>query len=57
MTLFDLLEDREDNNEKYMQERLEDLRRKYGLDFAANLEKIYQIETLHRTVEYMRKHK
>ncbi len=57
MTLFDLLEDREDNNEKYMQERLLDLQKKYGLDFAANLEKIYQIETLHKTVEYMRRHK
>lgn len=57
MTLFDLLEDREDSNEKYMQERLLELQKKYRLDFAGNLNIIYQMETLHKTVEYMRKHK
>ena len=30
---------------------------RYHLDFAGNLEKIYKVETLHRTVEYMRKHR
>ena len=33
--------------------RLED---RYGLDFAGNLDKIFKMDTLHRTVEYMRKH-
>jgi len=35
---------------------LDGLRERYGLDFAGNLEKIYQTDTLHKTVEYMRKH-
>ena len=38
------------------QKLLEELGNKYHLDFAGNLEKIYHGETLHRTVEYMRKH-
>ena len=35
---------------------LDELQNKYHLDFAGNLDKIYHGETLHRTVEYMRKH-
>lgn len=35
---------------------LDKLQQKYRLDFAGNLEKIYHGETLHRTVEYMRRH-
>ena len=35
---------------------LEGLRARYGLDFAGHLEQIYGGETLHKTVEYMRKH-
>ena len=33
------------------------LQERYGLDFAGNLEKIYHYETLHKTVEYMRRHR
>ncbi len=33
------------------------LQQRYGLDFSSNLEKIYHWDTLHRTVEYMRKQK
>jgi len=36
---------------------LERLRQRYGLDFAGNLDKIFQGETLYRTIEYMRKHR
>ena len=43
-----------DSEEK--QRLLDGLQNKYHLDFAGNLEKIYHGETLHRTVEYMRKH-
>ncbi len=39
------------------QKLLSELQEKYHLDFAANLEKIYHGETLHRTAEYMRKHR
>ena len=30
---------------------------RYGLDFAGNLDKLFRLDTLHRTVEYMRKKK
>lgn len=36
---------------------LEDLKMRYKLDFAANLEKIYHWDTLHKTIEYLRKYK
>ena len=35
--------------------RLDFLRQKYRLDFAGHLEQLYHAETLHKTVEYMRK--
>lgn len=35
---------------------LDALQKRYGLDFAGHLEQIYQMDTLHKTVEYMRKH-
>ena len=35
---------------------LEGMAARYGLDFAGHLEQIFQMDTLHRTVEYMRKH-
>ncbi|MBQ8107885.1 MAG: DNA polymerase IV [Ruminococcus sp.] len=36
---------------------LEHLKARYRLDFAGNLDKIYQWDTLHRTIEYIRKYK
>ncbi len=51
LSFDDLLSDGEER-----QKLLDGLRDKYRLDFAGNLEKIYHGETLHRTVEYMRKH-
>ena len=36
---------------------LADLGERYGLDFAGNLDKLFRLDTLHRTVEYMRKKK
>ena len=32
------------------------LQSRYKLDFAGHLEQIYQADTLHKTIEYMRKH-
>ncbi len=32
------------------------LNKKYGLDFAGNLDRIFQGETMYKTIEYMRKH-
>lgn len=39
-----------------MEELLEKLNARYKLDFTGNIDKIYRNDTLHRTVEYMRKH-
>ena len=44
------------DDETDMKVLLERLGLRYGLDFAGNLDKIYKSDTLHRTVEYMRKH-
>ncbi|MBQ5954900.1 MAG: DNA polymerase IV [Firmicutes bacterium] len=46
----------DDGNEEGIPELLAKLGTKYGLDFAGNLDKIFKMDTLHRTVEYMRKH-
>lgn len=56
MVMDDYLEDTASDREKLIEYRLAQLKEHYGLDFAANLDKIYRSDTLHRTVEYMRKH-
>ena len=35
---------------------LREMGRRYGLDFAGNLDRIFRGETLYKTIEYMRKH-
>ncbi|MBE6125944.1 MAG: DNA polymerase IV [Erysipelotrichaceae bacterium] len=55
LSLFDYDEDPLDEANREMKKRLENLERKYGLDFAGNLEKIYSSQVLYRTIEYMRK--
>lgn len=55
---FDDLPDAEkDSEEDARQKLLQDLQSRYGLDFAGNLDKIYHYEVLHKTVEYMRRHR
>ena len=44
------------SNENVLGGLLDALQKRYGLDFAGHLEQIYHGETLHKTVEYMRKH-
>ena len=56
LRLEDVLEDPALRKEAELREQLEGLREHYGLDFAGNLDRIYQMDTLHKTVEYMRKH-
>ena len=62
LTLFDLISDapNADNSENYnnaeLKRLLDALQHRYHLDFAGHLEQIYQWDTLHKTVEYMRKH-
>ncbi|MCR5173004.1 MAG: DNA polymerase IV [Oscillospiraceae bacterium] len=57
MTIYDYLEETEAEREKGRKDLLEPLRRRYGLDFAGHLEEIERGETLHRTIEYMRRHR
>jgi len=53
---FEDFEDAERARDLELRERLKKLQKRYQLDFAGNLEKIYHGETLYRTIEYMRKH-
>ena len=57
LSLDDILEDAALRKEEELRERLNGLQVRYGLDFAGHLEQIYQMDTLHKTVEYMRKHR
>ena len=56
MVLDDFLEETGEERQRLIERRLNEMQKRYGLDFAANLEKIYTNDILHRTVEYMRKH-
>ena len=55
ITLDELVEDSVHAHETETNRRLDFLRQKYRLDFAGHLEQLYHAETLHKTVEYMRK--
>jgi len=55
MVLQDLFED-PGTLKSQRKELLDALGHRYSLDFAGHLEQIYQMDTLHKTVEYMRKH-
>ncbi|MBR1738184.1 MAG: DNA polymerase IV [Firmicutes bacterium] len=57
LSLYDISDDEKDIREKFIKEELEKLHHRYNLDFVNNLEKIYHGEILHKTIEYMRKHK
>ncbi len=57
MSIEDLLDDAMVSRSQVIEEGLEHLWERYHLDFAGNLEKLYKNDVLHRTVEYMRKHK
>ncbi|MBQ9198049.1 MAG: DNA polymerase IV [Clostridia bacterium] len=57
MHIDDLLREGPADEQTGIQAELERLHRRYGLDFAGNLDKIFHGETLYRTVEYMRKHR
>jgi len=51
----EMLED-EAQQQAELRHLLQALQRRYGLDFAGHLQQIYQMETLHKTIEYMRRH-
>ncbi len=56
LSFENFFEETPDVREKEITSLLNGLSRRYRLDFAGNLDKIYRVETLHRTVEYMRTH-
>ena len=56
LSFDDFLTDREQVRKAELKALFDDLRDRYYLDFEGNLEKIFKVETLHRTAEYMRKH-
>lgn len=56
MSFEDLLGDPEAEREEKRKKRFQALQDRYHLDFEGHLTEIYRGETLHRTVEYMRKH-
>ena len=58
MTLDDYLKDpaADKQEQEIIVKRLGELEARYGLDFAGHLEDIFHGNTLHRTIEYMRKH-
>lgn len=56
MTLDDYIEEKAAEKQQIIEEGLQRLQERYGLDFAGNLEKIYAGGALYRTIEYMRKH-
>lgn len=51
----DMLENTEQQDAE-LQTLLDHLQQRYGLDFAGHLEQIHRMETMHKTIEYMRKH-
>ena len=56
MTIDDYFEEAEAEKKLIIDERLLELQRKYGLDFAGHIEDICHGTVLYRTIEYMRKH-
>ncbi len=57
LSFEDFFDDAKERTKKELETLLKRLQEKYHLDFAGHLEQLYQAETLHKTVEYMRKHK
>ena len=56
LSLFDFMSDTENVQKAEIRRLLDALQGRYHLDFAGHLDQIYQMDTLHKTVEYMRKH-
>ena len=55
LTLEDYFTDAGQHQDE-LKKMLDVLQERYHLDFAGHLDQIYQMDTLHKTVEYMRKH-
>ena len=57
LRIDDLLPEAREWEHSRLAAALNGMGQRYGLDFAGNLDKIFQGETLYRTIEYMRKHR
>ncbi len=53
----DFMPEVKEQQEETVRNALEDLGRRYGLDFTGNMDKVFRGETLYRTIEYMRRHR
>ena len=53
----ELLPEMQEQERSRLDSALSSLGQRYSLDFAGNLDRIFQGETLYRTIEYMRKHR
>ena len=53
----DLMPETAKKREEEISNGLEELHARYGLDFAGNLDRLFQGETLYKTIEYMRRKK
>lgn len=56
LTIDDLLTEVKKQQNTQLQRILAILQNRYKLDFAGHLDQIYQMDTLYKTIEYMRKH-
>ena len=56
LTFEDFFAEAKNEREEELKRLLDGLQNRYHLDFAGHLDQIYQSDTLHKTVEYMRKH-
>jgi len=57
LSFYDLYEESKNELESAQMKELIRLGERYHLDFAGHLQQIYHGETLHKTIEYMRKHR
>ncbi len=57
MRMDELMPDFRERQQEKLARELKRLGDRYGLDFAGKLDKVFQGETLYRTIEYMRRHR
>lgn len=56
LTIENFFAETKDRRDAEMKKLLDALRNRYRLDFAGHLDQLNQMDTLHKAVEYMRKH-
>ena len=56
LTIDDFLPDTQQRRDAVIREALTGMEQRYGLRFTENLDRVFQGETLYKTLEYMRRH-